>query len=202
MLALFFEVKPAEGQWEAYLDAAASLKPLMIESGGCDFIDRYKSHKREGWILSYQLWRDEASMTRWRVNERHHQVQTAGRKTILEDYRLRVAQVVREESPGRPAWEPRRLSIWNDPAHTPPRYVSISESTQDSCEGIQFEFESIYRPGQFAHLIDHADILSALDYSESCRVNPELTLRICETERDYGMYERAQAPTYYPPRTR
>ena len=128
MIALFFEVTPRPGQYERYLAMAAALKPQMEALGGCLFIDRFRSLQTEGLILSFQIWRDEAALTAWRVHEAHHRTQTAGREEIFSDYRLRVAQVIRSEEPGKPAWQPQRLSAWNDPASKPPRFCVIAES--------------------------------------------------------------------------
>ena len=76
MLALFFEVQPKPERLQEYLDTAAKLKPELDAVGGCLFIERFKSLGREGTLLSFQVWRDEAAMTAWRVNPIHHQAQT------------------------------------------------------------------------------------------------------------------------------
>jgi heme-degrading monooxygenase HmoA len=198
VIALFFEVKPKPDQVQRYLDTAAALKPKLDASGGCLFIDRFKSRQRGGWLLSYQIWQDEASMVRWRVNGSHHHAQTAGRTVVFDDYRLRVAQIVRDEVPGKPAWQPQRLNIYNDPVRTPPRYCTLIESQSAQFDGTPLEFESLYRVGQFAHLADANSLAQALDMSEQCRVSDSVRFRIAEIERDYGMFDRAQAPTYYP----
>lgn len=206
MLALFFEVCPRAGQMQRYLDIAASMRPLLDQSGGCIFIDRFRSLDREGWLLSYQIWRDEASMARWRVHAGHHGAQTAGREEVFADYRLRVAQVVREEAPGKPAWQPQRLNTYNDPATRPPRYMVVADSTAriDKLGDASVEcFESLYRPGRFAQVAAVGSVSEALDMTEVCRVGgPVDTFRTCEIERDYGMYERAEAPQYYCPVSR
>lgn len=207
MLALFFEVTPRPGQYDAYLSMAAALKPQLEALGGCLFIDRFKSLQTEGRILSFQIWRDEAALTAWRVHESHHRTQEAGRDAIFSDYRLRVAQVVRMEEPGKPAWSPQRLSSWNDPAARPPRFCVIAESTSanfDAPAGCTHEmFESINRAGEFAHLITVPDYPTALEVTENCRIGaPAYRFRVCEVERDYGMFERAEAPQYYPPAKR
>ncbi|HEX4300064.1 MAG TPA: hypothetical protein VH327_04270, partial [Gammaproteobacteria bacterium] len=41
-------------------------------------------------------WRDEEAVQRWRNNERHRQVQKAGREYIFAQYRLRVVQILRD----------------------------------------------------------------------------------------------------------
>lgn len=202
MLALFFEVCPREGKMQRYLDIAAAMRPQLDVSGGCLFIDRFRSLDREGWLLSYQIWQDEAAMTRWRVHHGHHGAQCAGRNEIFADYRLRVAQVVREEAPGKPAWQPQRLNTWNDPATRAPRYLVVADSAGapagDAVAGERYE--SLYRPGKFAQVRAVASLAEALDLTEVCRVGgPVETFRTCEIERDYGMFERAEAPQYYPP---
>lgn len=207
MIALFFEVTPRAGQYERYLAMAAALKPQLDALGGCLFIDRFQSLQVEGRILSFQIWRDEAALTAWRVHEAHHRTQEAGREQVFSDYRLRVAQVIRAEEPGKPAWQPQRLSAWNDPAARPPRFVVIAESTSDAFDappGCAHErFESIKRSGEFAHLVTVPDYPTALEVTENCRIGaPAYRFRVCEVERDYGMYERAEAPQYYPPVSR
>ena len=49
-----------------------------------------------GRILSLSLWRDEAAIAQWRNMEAHRHAQAKGRSDIFSDYRLRVADVVRD----------------------------------------------------------------------------------------------------------
>lgn len=202
MLALLFEVLPAEGQVDRYLEIAASLRPKLDACGGCLFLDRYRNLQRPGWLLSYQVWADEASLTRWRTNESHHGAQTLGRDSVFDDYRLRVVQLVRDEVPGQPAWQAQRLNIYNDPALRAPRILSIRECDRPLVNGRQLEFESLYRPGQFVGVADASSFAEALDDAEQCQVDNGMRIRIGEVERDYGMTQRDEAPTYYPPARR
>src|SRR6195256_2848438 len=127
MISQFFEVQVKEGQINRYLDLAASLKPSLEAMGGCLFIDRFKSLNRENVLLSYQIWQDEGSMVAWRVNAGHHKIQETGREKVLPHSRIRIAQVAQEASPGKPIWQPERLTPYNDPARRPPTYVIASE---------------------------------------------------------------------------
>lgn len=204
MLVLFFEVTPKPGNTERYLALAAALKPKLDAVGGCLFIDRFRNLQQEGSLLSMQIWRDEAALTAWRVHDAHHRTQKAGRNEVFSDYRLRVAEVIREEEPGKPAWQPQRLSAYNDPAHKTPRYVVFAESTSgafDAPADVAHEtFESINRAGEFAHLFTVPDLPTALEITENCRIGaPAYRFRVCEVERDYGMVDRAEAPQHYPP---
>ena len=96
MIAVIFEVLPSEGRKDDYLGAAATLRPLLAEADGFISIERFESLTTPGKILSLSFWRDEAAVAAWRQLEQHRGVQAAGRASIFEDYRLRVASVVRD----------------------------------------------------------------------------------------------------------
>ena len=96
MFAVIFEVEPAAGKQQAYLDIAASLKPELEKIDGFISIERFSSLTNPGKVLSLSFWRDEAALIRWRQHEAHHRAQWQGRGGIFADYRLRVASVVRD----------------------------------------------------------------------------------------------------------
>ncbi|MGK2851676.1 MAG: antibiotic biosynthesis monooxygenase family protein [Candidatus Limnocylindrales bacterium] len=96
MIAVIFEVRPAPGRREAYLDWAARLRPLLDEMDGFISIERFEGLAEPGRILSLSFWRDEAAVTAWRTLEAHRAAQEAGRAMIFADYRLRIAEVVRD----------------------------------------------------------------------------------------------------------
>lgn len=96
MIAVIFEVYPQEGCWQAYLDIAASLRPLLSEIDGFISIERFESLSEPGKILSLSFWRDEAAIEAWRELEAHRAAQVQGRTSIFKDYRLRVAGVIRD----------------------------------------------------------------------------------------------------------
>ncbi|AKJ42182.1 antibiotic biosynthesis monooxygenase family protein [Pragia fontium] len=96
MIAVIFEVQVKEGQKSTYLDLAAGLKPLLSEVDGFISIERFESLSEPGKLLSLSFWRDEEAVAQWRDLELHRQAQIAGRKSIFNDYRLRIAGVVRD----------------------------------------------------------------------------------------------------------
>jgi heme-degrading monooxygenase HmoA len=204
MISQFFEVQIKEGLIHRYLDLAASLKPALDVMGGCLFIDRFKSLTRENLLLSYQIWQDEGSMVAWRVDAKHHTVQEAGREKVFDDYRIRIAQVVHEEQAGKAPWCPDRLSPYNDPKRRPPTFVVAAESrnqelpveTSWTCD----VFESVYRPGIFAHLVDVPSSEAGVDLGRKFFADSTTEyFRVFEVMRDYGMFNRKEAPQYYPP---
>ncbi|QDW38867.1 antibiotic biosynthesis monooxygenase [Bradyrhizobium sp. KBS0727] len=204
MIALFFEVQTRPGHRDQYLELAASLRPQLDAVGGCLFIDRFSSLTRENLLLSYQIWQDEGAMTAWRVHGYHHEVQTIGREKVFSDYRIRIAQVIHEERPGQPIWQPERRTPYNDPARRPSTFVLVAESKRAELpvetEWRHDSFKSVYRDGYFAHLIDVPDQQSGLELGRRLLADPTTEyFRIVEVMRDYGMYDRTEAPQYYPP---
>ncbi|HZI84943.1 MAG TPA: antibiotic biosynthesis monooxygenase [Casimicrobiaceae bacterium] len=96
MIAVIFEVEPRPERKGAYLDAAARLRPLLESIDGFVSVERFESLTTPGKILSLSLWRDEEAVRQWRNLEEHRRMQAAGRQSIFADYRLRVAQVLRD----------------------------------------------------------------------------------------------------------
>ncbi len=96
MMAVIFEVLPAPGRKDAYLAAAAALRPALEQMEGFISIERFESLAEPGKLLSLSFWRDEAAVARWRQHQSHRATQHAGRGGVFSDYRLRVAAVVRD----------------------------------------------------------------------------------------------------------
>ena len=96
MIAVIFEALPHVGQKDAYLDAAARLRPLLDNIDGFVSIERFESVANPGKVLSLSFWRYEEAVRQWRNLEEHRRVQQAGRESIFANYRLRVAEVVRD----------------------------------------------------------------------------------------------------------
>jgi len=96
MFAVIFEVVPALGRKQEYLDIAASLRPALEQIDGFISIERFESLTNEGKILSLSIWRDEEAVKRWRQLEAHRGAQAKGRGGVFSDYRLRVASVIRD----------------------------------------------------------------------------------------------------------
>jgi heme-degrading monooxygenase HmoA len=96
MIAVIFEVWPADGHKQTYLDIAASLRPELEHIDGFISIERFQSLTDETKLLSLSFWRDEAAVAAWRNVERHRAAQKRGREGVFRDYHLRIAHVVRD----------------------------------------------------------------------------------------------------------
>ncbi|AZP12262.1 antibiotic biosynthesis monooxygenase family protein [Undibacterium parvum] len=96
MIAVIFEVLPHAASKQAYLDIAASLAPSLKQMDGFISIERFQSLSNSQKILSLSFWRDEAAVAGWRKHEAHREAQSQGRNVVFEDYRLRIAGVIRD----------------------------------------------------------------------------------------------------------
>lgn len=115
MIAVIFEVWPSADGRQQYLDLAAALRPLLDEVDGFISIERFGSLSEPGKLLSLSFFRDEAALAQWRQLEAHRAAQSAGRQGLFDDYRLRIAGVVRDygmlERQQAPADSQRRHGI-------------------------------------------------------------------------------------------
>ena len=98
MITVIFEAFPAKGKWDEYLDIAAKLKPELNKIEGFISIERFQSIANPEKVLSLSFWENEESIAQWRNIELHRAAQVKGRKSIFEDYRIRIANVVRDYS--------------------------------------------------------------------------------------------------------
>jgi heme-degrading monooxygenase HmoA len=96
MIAVIFEVRPAPGNKQEYLDIAASLRRELDHADGFISIERFESLTNEGKILSLSFWRDDKAVENWRRVQGHRLAQSRGRGGVFSEYRLRVAEVIRD----------------------------------------------------------------------------------------------------------
>jgi heme-degrading monooxygenase HmoA len=96
MIAVIFEVTPAEDRKDAYLDIAARLRPTLEQIDGFISVERFQSLSNPDKMLSLSFFRDEAAVQEWRRLEAHRSAQQAGRERLFADYRLRIAGVMRD----------------------------------------------------------------------------------------------------------
>ena len=222
MFAVVFEVQPRPEQWEAYFANAKMLRPELEAVAG--FVDniRYRSLTREGWIVSLSSWRDEKAVVRWRTTMRHHLAQEKGRGEILLDYHLRVGQVTRDTRiPEGHTLEEQRLDETEVGAGTTLSLVSARRPegwaelrAAGACAaflGLDARadglvawdvFDAVLTPGDLILLLTWRD-KGAAGAFEARRCVPEgARLRQVRVVRDYGMFDRREAPQYYPEATR
>lgn len=96
MIMVIFEVRAKPGLAQQYFDLAAELRPELEKIDGFISVERFESLAEKGKYLSLSAWRDEDAVEAWRTHLKHQAAQSRGKKEIFADYRIRVAQVVRD----------------------------------------------------------------------------------------------------------
>ncbi|WZB74934.1 antibiotic biosynthesis monooxygenase [Achromobacter insuavis] len=96
MIAVIFEVEPTDGNPAPYLHIAAGLIDELKTIDGFISVERFQSLSTPDKLLSLSFWRDEDAVRRWRTLDSHRRAQEAGRGGVFANYRLRVAQVLRD----------------------------------------------------------------------------------------------------------
>jgi heme-degrading monooxygenase HmoA len=222
MFSVIFEVHPRPEQWNAYLGIAKTLRPELEQIDG--FIDniRYRSLTREGWILSLSGWRDEKAVVRWRTKTRHHMAQEKGRSEILLDYHLRVGQITQDtQIPAGQALQEQRLDETEagdgttatliDAKRDPAWLNSASAEDAASWLGLSPEaaglaawdvFDAVLTPGNLILLMTWRGEADAKAFESQFAGPDGARLRRVRVIRDYGMFDRREAPQYYPDATR
>jgi len=220
MFAVIFEVQPRRDRWDDYLRIAKELKPKLEAIDGFIDNERFESKRTKGRLLSLSTWRDEKSVVRWRSHGEHHGAQEKGRFEIFEDYHLRVGEITADSQP--PKGLPIAQTRSDETEIGAAKIVTITELTprapldappearlfglDGAATGLVAHemFESIYNAGKLLLLASWRDADAAQTYAEQVRHPTGLPdaegvrHRHVRIIRDYGMFERREAPQFYP----
>lgn len=194
MLALFFEMLPKSGHEEHYFRHVDTLKPILAEHTGMTWLDRFKSLSRDRVILSHQLWEDDAAIAGWREDRQHRVSQTAGRYRHFEDYRIRIGEVFLRVEQGRPV---EQFDLGPDATG---RYIIAAHSTGAPLDGLDESFASVNIADAYVGLVTVDGAEDAEKRLTSLSGDQTVTWAVAaRMTRDYGMFDRDQAPQDYPP---
>jgi heme-degrading monooxygenase HmoA len=218
MFSVLFEVHPKSDRWDAYLGYAGMLKPELEQIDG--FVDniRYRSLTRQGWILSLSNWRDEKAVVRWRTRVGHHEVQERARGEVFLDYHLRVGQLTADTRlPAGYALHEQRLDETEVGAGTTAMLIDAKQSPAwvektapgDVANWLGLDahaaglaswdvFDAVLTPGDIILLLTWRDYADAEAFEGTVALPEGARLRRVRVIRDYGMYDRREAPQYFP----
>ena len=218
MFSVIFEVLPNEGKKDEYLALAKHLKPILETIDGFVDNERFESQLRPGWVLSHSTWRDEKSVVRWRTEGEHHATQAKGRFDIFQDYHLRVGDVTFDTDPPREApiqerrfdeTEVGNAKLVTFTEITPAKGAALAEQTEllPAHLGLDLKndaitehdvWASIYNPGKMALLVAWKDAKAGgLWMPKKIDGIEKLRHRRVRVVRDYGRFDRREAPQFY-----
>ncbi|CCE11432.1 Antibiotic biosynthesis monooxygenase [Bradyrhizobium sp. STM 3843] len=219
MFCFAFEVLPAAGKRDEYLGLVQHLKPILETIDGYIESERFESRLRPGWMLSIQTWRDEKSVVRWRTEAEHHAIQVKGRFQTFEDYHIRGGEVIADTNPPKQA--PIRELRLDETEVGLGKFVTFTEVTlsrdvafTDQTNllparlGLELQgssiidydvYDSIYNPGKIALVVAWTDAEAASQWSpRKAEGTDTLRHRTIRIVRDYGRFDRREAPQFYP----
>jgi heme-degrading monooxygenase HmoA len=175
-----------------------------------------------GRVLSLSTWRDEKAVIRWRTLAVHHEVQEKGRFEVFADYHLRVGEIIEDTDvpPGQDlrqqrfdsteVGEAQVVSITEIQPVNPEAPTDVTAFLTEQPHGVEGlvdleRYDSIYTKGKVLWLAawrDEAALEAWLKHHPQAVQGPvEATMRrrTVRIIRDYGMFDRREAPQYYPP---
>lgn len=215
MFAVIFVVQPRKERWEDYLTLAKELKPKLEAIDGYIANERFKGLSDDGKLLSLSIWRDEKAVIRWRTHGGHHAVQQKGRGEVFEDYHLRVGEMVADSDQPAGIGDQRRFDETEvgagkavtitefapaDGKVTTTEALAAELGLEHDAKGLvaRDAFASIYTPGKLALLASWREAEAASRWrpkaSHAIRAFRHRQVRVI---RDYGMFERREAPQFH-----
>jgi heme-degrading monooxygenase HmoA len=218
MFAVIFAVQPKAERRSDYLDLAKFLRPKLETTDGFVENERFESRRTRGRLLSLSIWSDEKALIRWRVQSEHHGAQEKGRFEIFENYRLWVGEIT--DHLGVPNGLTVHATRLDETAVGAAKVATVTELTltEQDRDGAMTDtlperlglaphldglvdlevFDSISNPGKLLLLAFWRNVETAKRwrpvYPAVAEKARHLHVRII---RDYGMFDRREAPQYY-----
>ena len=217
MFCGMLEVNPRAGQLDSYFGMAKALRPELEKIDGFVDNERYTSLTRAGWLLSLSSWRDEKALVRWSIEGHHHKVMQAARDRVFADYRMHIGEFVSDTRvPTGQTLEQQRLDVTEvgtgkaitllDGTREPDwmkqaRADAVAESLgfdPETSGVVEWDvFESVATPGNAIALVKWDGPSAADAFARSATLPESVRLRTIRVVRDYGMFDRREAPQYF-----
>lgn len=217
MFCGMLEVHPKPDQVDIYFHMAKVLRPELEKIDGFIENDRYASLTRPGWLLSLSSWRDEKALVRWSIEGHHHKVMQAARDRVFSDYQMHIGEIVADTRvPAGQVLVQQRLDVTEAGtgkaitllnARRDPEWVQ-SAGGEAVARSLGFEpcasevvswdvFDAVAAPGEVIALVKWEDLARAEDFGQRATLPEEVRLRSIRVVRDYGMFDRREAPQYF-----
>lgn len=93
---MMFEFWLSDEHLAEYVQQSAKMRSLVATVDGFVSIEGFASKSDPRKVLALAYFRDEEAVQQWRNSPQHRAVQQLGRSRYFTDYRLRMAEVVRD----------------------------------------------------------------------------------------------------------
>jgi heme-degrading monooxygenase HmoA len=217
MFCGMLEVNPKSDQVDKYFGMAKSLRPELEKIDGFIENDRYASLTRPGWLLSLSSWRDEKSLVRWSVETHHHKIMQAARDRVFADYQMHIGELVADTRlRSGLALPQQRLDVTETGAGRAITLLNAKREPDSVKQGgavgvvksIRFDpetsgviswdvFEAVTTPGEVIVLVKWGSLAPAETFQRDATLPDGVRLRNIRVIRDYGMFDRREAPQYF-----
>ena len=221
MFSVIFEMRVTPGMEGAYASLRDELDGRMREVHG--FVDNHdhRSLTRDDVRLSLSTWVDEKALVRWRTDPLHHDAQGKSRNTVFDEYRFRVGENAVDSAYGT-GQAPNQQRFDETQAGDAPSVTLIAtmrpptwRGTSNAADCAEFLGLNPYAPGMvswdlFEDLAVPDSLLllvawkaeqAAQAFEDLLTVPEDGRLRRVRVVRDYGRFDRREAPQYFPERT-
>ncbi len=118
MIAMIFEfwMNPDDALQDQYAATSSALRTVLADIDGFAGVERYESCRQPGKFVAIGFFVDEEAVARWRNHPAHRRAQELGRRNYFTNYRLRMAELIRDYGPTSRAEVPAdSLVYFEDP---------------------------------------------------------------------------------------
>ena len=100
MIVVLFEFEPDPTYEDRYFELAGLLREDVEQIEGFISVERFESVSESGRFISVSTWQDLDAVKRWREHLEHAAAQNEAKdQGIFRNYRIRVAEVIRDYGP-------------------------------------------------------------------------------------------------------
>ena len=100
MIVVLFKFQPDPAYEDRYFELAGLLRENVEQIEGFINVERFESVSESGRFISVSTWQDLDAVKRWREHLEHAAAQNEAKdQGIFRNYRIRVAEVIRDYGP-------------------------------------------------------------------------------------------------------
>lgn len=190
--SVLFDVLPKPGHVDQYFSMAAHLKPIVEKNPGFLSVERFANLQKPNWYLSFSCWKNEESLAQWRCQPDHNGAQVCGRNQVFDDYRLRVS--AKKQISELVELRSRELILLLIGQLDDIQAVACSSTLSQHQSKV---YQGVINPQRGLSIYEFAPNVSIDDDFFCMKESESIETHWFGVVRDYGMFNRAEAPTQF-----